>query len=189
MIVFAEPLSVYRSVFFVSAHRFGRVLWPSSTCRWNFRVMLTVAPHEVLRRAGEAEQGGRGGERDAEHLRSLTRARGAVAGLPQARCGEPRIPAQAREVAELKRLRAEIGAGGDEMGATHEDMGVDTFEGAASVDQAFLDAMITHHEDGVAMARNELETGQASKLKELAERIVDAQTAEIERMRELAAPQ
>jgi uncharacterized protein (DUF305 family) len=91
--------------------------------------------------------------------------------------------AQAREVAELKRLRDEVGAAGDQMGATHEDMGVETFEGADSFDRAFLDAMISHHEDGVAMSQNLLELGQSSELKELAERMIEAQTAELERMR------
>ncbi|GAA1932117.1 DUF305 domain-containing protein [Streptomyces sodiiphilus] len=52
-------------------------------------------------------------------------------------------------------------------------------------DTAFLTMMIEHHEGAVVMAEAQLKGGAHGPAKELAEEVIAAQTAEIERMREL----
>lgn len=56
-------------------------------------------------------------------------------------------------------------------------------DGGAPFDQAFIDSMVPHHELAVEMARYELAHGQRPELKRLAQAIVDAQTAEIAKLR------
>ena len=55
----------------------------------------------------------------------------------------------------------------------------------AEWDRMFLNGMIVHHEGAVAMAQKELDEGRATEAKALAQRILDAQKAEIEQMRAL----
>ena len=57
-------------------------------------------------------------------------------------------------------------------------------EGAA-FDALFLSGMIEHHEGAVTMAEAELENGEYEPAKELAQKIIDAQEAEIEEMKKL----
>ena len=45
--------------------------------------------------------------------------------------------------------------------------------------------MITHHEGAVEMAEQELSEGRFAQAKDMAQRIVDTQTAEIEQMNDL----
>src|SRR5215213_7702122 len=51
-------------------------------------------------------------------------------------------------------------------------------------DEAFLDAMIPHHQSAIEMAQVALEKSDNPKIKELAENIISAQQREIEQMRE-----
>ncbi|WP_210756835.1 DUF305 domain-containing protein [Caldichromatium japonicum] len=46
----------------------------------------------------------------------------------------------------------------------------------------FIDAMIPHHQDALAMARQALAEAQQPEIRQLAESILSAQQAEIERM-------
>ncbi|WP_224393089.1 DUF305 domain-containing protein [Pseudonocardia sp. ICBG1293] len=55
----------------------------------------------------------------------------------------------------------------------------------AAFDRSFLQMMIAHHEGAVTMARAELDAGADPRARELAQRIVDAQQAEIAEMRTL----
>lgn len=57
-------------------------------------------------------------------------------------------------------------------------------EGAAA-GRLFLTQMIEHHEGAVAMARTELERGEHAGARDMARAIVDSQSAEIARMRDL----
>lgn len=57
----------------------------------------------------------------------------------------------------------------------------------ADFDRQFLSMMIEHHEGAVSMARTELESGAFPEAKQLAQRIIDTQRAEIDTMRGLLA--
>ena len=54
-------------------------------------------------------------------------------------------------------------------------------------DQAFLTAMIFHHEGAVDMCTTMLATGTNATVKELAQKIFDAQTVEIAQMKVMLA--
>lgn len=61
---------------------------------------------------------------------------------------------------------------------------------AASGDDAsvlFLEQMVEHHEGAIEMAEQEVDNGQNADAVELAERIIDAQSAEIAEMQDLLA--
>ena len=66
----------------------------------------------------------------------------------------------------------------DDMDALQEAEGADAA-------RLFLEQMIEHHEGAVEMAQDELETGEDPEIRDLAEQIIDSQTAEIALMREL----
>jgi uncharacterized protein (DUF305 family) len=55
-------------------------------------------------------------------------------------------------------------------------------ENAKPFDLTFIDMMIPHHQGAIEMARAELADGQDAELMEIAQRIIDAQSAEIEDM-------
>ncbi|WP_166848699.1 DUF305 domain-containing protein [Isoptericola sp. BMS4] len=55
----------------------------------------------------------------------------------------------------------------------------------AAADRLFLTQMIEHHEGAVAMARTEIERGEHTGARDMARAIVDSQSAEIARMRDL----
>lgn len=52
----------------------------------------------------------------------------------------------------------------------------------AELDKAFVAGMIPHHETAAAMAKVEVEKGKNADVKALAQRIIDAQTAEIQQL-------
>lgn len=51
-------------------------------------------------------------------------------------------------------------------------------------DEAFINAMIVHHEGAIKMAEQARHKADHQEIKDLAENIISAQTAEIEQMRE-----
>jgi uncharacterized protein (DUF305 family) len=51
-------------------------------------------------------------------------------------------------------------------------------------DQRFLEAMIEHHEDAIMMAEDALEKSNRPEVRDLAEDIINAQTNEVEDMKE-----
>jgi uncharacterized protein (DUF305 family) len=58
---------------------------------------------------------------------------------------------------------------------------------AASGSRLFLEQMIEHHEGAIGMAEEHLDNGEHEGALSLSESIIETQTAEIERMRELLA--
>ena len=76
--------------------------------------------------------------------------------------------------------------GGDdaEMMTDEEMSQLEAAEGG-ELDRMFLQMMIRHHEGAIAMAESELDEGEFADAKELAQKIIDDQTAEIEEMRSL----
>ena len=82
--------------------------------------------------------------------------------------------------------------GGMDMGGSDEttmmseqEMNALEASQGAELDGMFLEMMIRHHEGAISMAQTELEDGEFSEAKALAQRIIDDQTAEIEAMRRL----
>jgi uncharacterized protein (DUF305 family) len=63
-----------------------------------------------------------------------------------------------------------------------EQMGSAT---GAAFDTMFLEMMIAHHEGAIADSQRELAEGVNPEAKELANQIVEAQTAEIDQMRQM----
>jgi uncharacterized protein (DUF305 family) len=53
---------------------------------------------------------------------------------------------------------------------------------AEDPDVAFACAMIPHHQAAINMAKVELEQGDAGPMKEMAQKVIDAQTREIEEL-------
>lgn len=68
-----------------------------------------------------------------------------------------------------------------------EDMEALADAEGAEFDEMFLEMMIEHHRGAVDMAEDELEAGQFAEALELAQAIIDSQTAEIEEMEALLA--
>lgn len=85
----------------------------------------------------------------------------------------------------------DAGHGGMDMGGddatmmTEDEMAeLEAAEGAA-LDKMFLEMMIRHHEGAISMAEAEVEDGEYPDAIELAEKIVDDQSAEIDEMKAL----
>ncbi|OJU79838.1 MAG: hypothetical protein BGO11_17475, partial [Solirubrobacterales bacterium 70-9] len=74
-----------------------------------------------------------------------------------------------------------LGMSMDSMGMS---MQMSSLEGAKPFDRTFIDMMVPHHQGAIRMADAEVEMGENSELKDLAKRIVAAQTKEIEEMNE-----
>lgn len=59
--------------------------------------------------------------------------------------------------------------------------------GEPSIDRAFIDMMVPHHESAVAMAEIALERAEHPELRDLAQDIIDAQSAEIGQLKDWRA--
>ena len=102
------------------------------------------------------------------------------------------IDAQESEITAMRTIRRDMhdmeGHGDGHLGMSDAEMGMDMdpamLEEADPFDRAFIDMMIPHHRGAIAMARELLEKGEHRALRDMAQDIVDAQAAEIERMRE-----
>lgn len=107
---------------------------------------------------------------------------------------------QAAQGPEIEQLQTWLDAWGvDEHaghGSSHDEHEMDgmmTSEDLAALEAAsgpeasrlFLEQMIEHHEGAVDMARTQLEDGSNPEALALAQEIIDAQTSEIEQMREI----
>lgn len=102
--------------------------------------------------------------------------------------------AQGPEIEQLERWLDEWGApremsGDMQMEGMLSDEQLDELEAAdaASGSRLFLEQMIEHHEGAIGMAEEHLENGEHEGALSLSESIIETQTAEIERMRELLA--
>lgn len=76
---------------------------------------------------------------------------------------------------------------GDGMGGmmSEEDMAALEAADGPTASSLFLEQMIEHHEGAVEMAQTQVEDGQNPDAVELAQQIIDAQTAEIQEMQEM----
>lgn len=109
--------------------------------------------------------------------------------------------AQAPEMEQMTKLLASFGKpapttamqgmdhgmdGGMGMGMmTQEQMNMLKEASGADFDRMFLEMMVDHHEGAIEMAETELKDGRNSEVKEMAQAIVDAQTAEIEQIKKM----
>ena len=104
------------------------------------------------------------------------------------------IDDQTGEIDEMRAMLAAAGAdedggmggmdtGGDD-GGMMDDSEMAELEGLSGdeFDVAFLDAMTRHHQGAIEMAQQVLEDGENPQVAELANRIIEAQQAEIEQM-------
>lgn len=132
-----------------------------------------------------------------------------MAGLAVERASDPEVRAlaeriEAAQAPEIERMSGWLDAWGEDAtpldhgGMDHGGMEMDGMDQAgamaaledlegAAFDQRFLELMIAHHEGAVVMAEAELEDGENPDALDLAQTIIDAQTAEIEEMRGLLA--
>lgn len=97
------------------------------------------------------------------------------------------VETQSAEIDELAQLGDQLDVSDDEtLGLSMEAMGMEmdtgSLESAEPFDQAFIDMMIPHHQGAIEMARVELEEGSDVETMDLAQRIIDAQSTEIEEM-------
>lgn len=70
---------------------------------------------------------------------------------------------------------------------SEEDMAKLEAASGRELDKVFLEMMVPHHESAIEMARIELEDGESSEAKTLAERVIEDQTAEIAEIKGLLA--
>ncbi|WP_160329724.1 DUF305 domain-containing protein [Microterricola viridarii] len=57
--------------------------------------------------------------------------------------------------------------------------------GGADVERTFLEEMIFHHEGAIAMTQDQIDNGGYAELRELAQQMIDVQTAEVAEMTQL----
>ncbi len=102
------------------------------------------------------------------------------------------ISSQQAEIAELKSIKQE------EFGTSNVpmEMSMEQMRGMGMMmdpqrlakrehfDEAFIDAMIPHHQSAIEMAQGALENSDNPKIKELAQNIISAQKREIEQMKQ-----
>jgi uncharacterized protein (DUF305 family) len=74
------------------------------------------------------------------------------------------------------------------MGMEAHEMGMDMapmeLSGATPFDREFIDAMVPHHQGAIRMAQIVINQGSDAEIQEMAEGIIDAQSAEIDEMNE-----
>ena len=75
--------------------------------------------------------------------------------------------------------------GGDDSMMSEEDMTMLESADAVEANSLFLEQMIVHHEGAVDMAQTALDDAQNPDVLELAQQVIDDQTAEIATMQEL----
>lgn len=104
-----------------------------------------------------------------------------------ARLADQIVDAQTSEIEELGQISDRLEVSDDAtLGLSMEAMGMEmdagSLETAEPFDQAFIDMMIPHHQGAIEMAQVELQDGNDAQTRKLAQRIIDAQTREIEEM-------
>ena len=105
------------------------------------------------------------------------------------------VKAQRSEISMMETIGRDMHGTGDHgdahMGMSDAEMGMHmdpaSLKTAKPFDRAFIDMMIPHHEGAVTMAEQLLEKGEQPELRKMAQEIIDAQTKEIEQMREWRA--
>jgi uncharacterized protein (DUF305 family) len=104
---------------------------------------------------------------------------------------------KAAQSPEITTMRGWLEVWGEDSGSGMDGMNhgdgmmtgadMDTLESASGTDASrlFLEQMMQHHEGAIVMAQNEIDNGQYADAVTLAQEIVDAQTGEIDLMREI----
>jgi uncharacterized protein (DUF305 family) len=87
------------------------------------------------------------------------------------------------QAAEIKQMREWRNAWYPDLKDTGE-ADVPVTPGDAPFDIRFIDAMIPHYEGAIMMAKEAQQKAQHAEIKQLADAIIKAQTAEIERMKQ-----
>ncbi|MGX1751270.1 DUF305 domain-containing protein [Glutamicibacter protophormiae] len=101
--------------------------------------------------------------------------------------------AQSPEIETLRTWQEQWNVPSEQPHSMGEDDGMVSEENLEKLRQAeadegatlYLEQMIAHHEGAVEMAEQELSEGRFAQAKDMAQRIVDSQTAEIEQMNDL----
>jgi uncharacterized protein (DUF305 family) len=95
------------------------------------------------------------------------------------------LKAQDAEIKQMKGWRTQWYPSLKDTSGMNMDMGpMLVKEGTQPYDIRFIDAMIPHHEGAIAMAKEALQKAEKPEIKTLAEAIIQAQTAEIEQMKQ-----
>lgn len=98
------------------------------------------------------------------------------------------VTSQQAEIVEMADLAKEIGAKpGDSSAMEMSEGDMQMLKTGEAFDRMFIDMMIPHHQAAIKMARTEVEKGQNAKVQDLAERVIAAQSKEIEDMNEWRA--
>lgn len=99
------------------------------------------------------------------------------------------VRTQTAEIALMRRVDAQLAEAGVSRGdlgmSDHMmgmDMGADDLRGAMPFDEAFMKAMVPHHEGAIAMAEVELAKGENAEIKKLAKAVIAAQRKEVAAM-------
>ncbi|MEO7223437.1 MAG: DUF305 domain-containing protein [Devosia sp.] len=120
-------------------------------------------------------------------LTGMSAATGQESGLPEA-CLSPQMghemdmPNEQMPMATMDEGHQAMMAGMDRM-QSDMDIGMQ----AQDIDVAFICGMIPHHQGAIDMAKAELEYGDDPWAREMAQKVIDAQEAEIAEMKEWLA--
>ena len=99
--------------------------------------------------------------------------------------GMMRMMGMSREAGSGSAGQGMMGDGEMGMGSSMEEM-MESMQGKTGTefDQAFMDAMTVHHEGAIGMAQEALNSSDRQEIRGLATDIIEAQTREIEMMRQ-----
>ncbi len=103
------------------------------------------------------------------------------------------VSGQQAEIEQFGRIREGLsgsameGMSEDEMNEAMGMMDAQELAGQRPFDQAFIDAMIPHHESAIEMAKVALEESEDPEIREIAQGIVNAQESEIAQMEQWRA--
>lgn len=97
------------------------------------------------------------------------------------------VEAQKGEITVMEAIGHDLeGVKKADLGMTMKDMGMhgntNMLETATPFDRDFIDMMIPHHQGAIRMARIELARGKSKALKNVADKVIAAQTREINEM-------
>jgi uncharacterized protein (DUF305 family) len=170
-----------------------------------FAVLALIALAAVAAACGEdhEQSSNSGNATDAAFIADMTaHHEGAIemARVAQKRAEHPDIrrlagdivAAQKGEISVMKSIGRDMHGmaehGDGHMGMSDAELGMAMdpaeLEKAKPFDRAFIDAMVPHHQGAVAMAKQLLKKGEQPALRTMADDIIEAQTKEIEQMRE-----
>lgn len=145
-----------------------------------FAQMMTIHHEGALEMAGLAAQ-----EAQSEEVKAAA-ATIEAAQLPEIELMESRLTAWGEPLAPSAGHSGMDHGGMDMNGMSQEEVMAELADvSGVEFDKQFLTAMTAHHEGAVTMAEQELTDGLNPDALELAQVIIDAQTAEIDEMQEL----